>query len=337
MGVSPLHHLRASNEEIIDFCAAAIAASEAEPKAVSDGDGIGRVLSDPKYSGKIIKISTEAVVKAKWSMSLDEAANQAYAHYYATGPLRVPAVYRFFEDERESAPSCKYNYLVMEFIPGPTLAELDWQGQSSDDRRRITDQVTQALHALHAIPMPVASQPRPGPLGGGKPQGYLWSDNGSNVAFKSTSQLERWINRRIARRAPYLDDPSSYHDVELDLQHEVLVMCHMDLARRNIVCMPDGQLCLLDWAFAGFYPRGFELYTLFFCGPWDPEYYGPIRAALGTCGVEEERQVEWLGWAQCLAARGFANDPEWVMLQWLQAWLTVQGLSQGVCYLAVHR
>jgi thiamine kinase-like enzyme len=37
-----------------------------------------------------------------------------------------------------------------------------------------------------------------------------------------------------------------------------LVLCHLDIAPRNILWREDGSICFLDWASAGFYPRSFE-------------------------------------------------------------------------------
>jgi thiamine kinase-like enzyme len=37
-----------------------------------------------------------------------------------------------------------------------------------------------------------------------------------------------------------------------------LVLCHLDLASRNVVWLDDGSLGLLDWESAGFYPQFFE-------------------------------------------------------------------------------
>ena len=41
------------------------------------------------------------------------------------------------------------------------------------------------------------------------------------------------------------------------------MLCHLDIAPRNILWLEDGSLCLIDWASAGYYPRLFE-----FCAQW---------------------------------------------------------------------
>jgi len=48
---------------------------------------------------------------------------------------------------------------------------------------------------------------------------------------------------------------------ECDLK---LVLCHLDIAPRNILWLDedDGALCIVDWASAGYYPRIFEWCSL---------------------------------------------------------------------------
>ena len=45
----------------------------------------------------------------------------------------------------------------------------------------------------------------------------------------------------------------------ISLQEEKFVFCHLDTALKNMLYLPDGPICLLDWASAGYYPRYFEL------------------------------------------------------------------------------
>ncbi|OBT49687.1 hypothetical protein VE04_10270, partial [Pseudogymnoascus sp. 24MN13] len=37
-----------------------------------------------------------------------------------------------------------------------------------------------------------------------------------------------------------------------------LVLTHQDIAPRNIILDAEGKAWLIDWAYAGAYPRGFE-------------------------------------------------------------------------------
>lgn len=58
---------------------------------------------------------------------------------------------------------------------------------------------------------------------GSQPQGYLWGDYGVQASFESVHDLNVWLNRR-------------------------LVLCHMDLCRRNMILDSTGQYVLLTGA-----------------------------------------------------------------------------------------
>ena len=106
-----------------------------------------------------------------------------------------------------------------------------------------------AVHDNNSIPGPVGS--------GGKPlDGYLFGDDGTTVAISSVNDLNRWINKRL-----------KIIKKEMDLRPYPFTLCHLDFSRRNIKLTSDHNkktnsnysICLLDWGFAGFYPRCFEL------------------------------------------------------------------------------
>ena len=63
--------------------------------------------------------------------------------------------------------------------------------------------------------------------------------------------MERWLNFRL------LDTES-----KLALKEYPLVLCHLDLALRNIIWLEDGSICFVDWASAGFYSRLFKVCLL---------------------------------------------------------------------------
>ncbi|KIW11717.1 hypothetical protein PV08_11019 [Exophiala spinifera] len=64
--------------------------------------------------------------------------------------------------------------------------------------------------------------------------------------------MEKWFNSRLFE-----------HNPKLSLRNCKLVLCHLDIAPRNLLWQEDGSLCLLDWASAGYCPRLFE-----FCAQW---------------------------------------------------------------------
>ena len=106
----------------------------------------------------------------------------------------------------------------------------------------------------------------PGPVGGGKPHGYLWGDHGAKTVFNSVEELNTYMNKRLKLR-----------NDSIDLASHPLVLCHLDLCRRNIILKDDGEsLCLVDWGSAGFYPRFFEVAMISCMLPYDVPYEQPL-------------------------------------------------------------
>ncbi|KAF2765396.1 hypothetical protein EJ03DRAFT_339118 [Teratosphaeria nubilosa] len=62
--------------------------------------------------------------------------------------------------------------------------------------------------------------------------------------------LEKYLNSRLRSIAE-----------KLDLAKSDMVLCHLDVAPRNVV-LTGQKLWLLNWEAAGFYPRGFEYCAL---------------------------------------------------------------------------
>jgi thiamine kinase-like enzyme len=184
----------------------------------------------------VIKLSEEVVVKFGWNVTAEEANNQRKA-FDLLDPriVRIPQIYRYFtHNTQDGFPPT--GFIVMEYIQGKIL-------QSPN-----SDQIDQLAHILLYFST-IRSQ-HPGPLQGGISRGLLWEDSGK-PSFKTVHQMESWLNVR-------LPDVVS----KLALGKYPLVLCHLDLAPRNIIWLADGSVCLIDWASAGFYPRFFEVCLL---------------------------------------------------------------------------
>ncbi|TVY19750.1 hypothetical protein LARI1_G002452 [Lachnellula arida] len=184
----------------------------------------------------VVKLSEEVVVKFGCGVTAEEADNQKKAfELLDRNNVRVPQLYRFFtHDMRDGFPP--FGFIVMEYIHGEIC-------QSPDSNQ--IDKIAQILLYFSRI-----QGQHPGPLQRGISHGLLWEENGK-PAFKTVQQMESWLNVRLP-------------DVEakLALREYPLVLCHLDLAPRNIIWLPDGSVCLVDWASAGFYPRFFEVCLL---------------------------------------------------------------------------
>lgn len=191
----------------------------------------GNILS--QYGKRVIRISDHAVVKWGPDVTKEEAENQRIAYELLDKHIvRVPRVFRFFSDERD------WGYIVMEFIDGKVIDPLE-------DVAAI-QKVVSVLNYLATF-----RQATPGSLCGGFSRGLLFPDT-EDLVFDSLDEMEKWFNSRLLA-----------HNPKLTFQDCKLVLCHLDIAPRNILWQEDGSLCLIDWASAGYYPRLFE-----FCMQW---------------------------------------------------------------------
>lgn len=196
------------------------------PAAILDAIPLGG------YSNKVIPIPCQAVVKYGGGVKAEEFTNLQRA-YLLLDPsvVRVPRPYRFFQDG-------DIGYLVMEYMEGTIIEELT-------DPFHI-NQIGRALEHFSSF-----QSLQPGPLCGGISRGILWSE-GTTTEYPlcgSVENLEHWFNRRLE------------HDgLCLSFKECDFVLCHLDIAPRNMLWLPgDGtSLGIVDWASAGYYPRIFE-------------------------------------------------------------------------------
>lgn len=229
------------------------------------------LIGNHKQGAPVVKLSGDIAVKFGHGVKASEARTQEFARQNADPSIvHIPRVYRFFErdDPLWNSPT---GYLFMEYVPGPTLKELDLE-----TRTDIIPRVAQIVAHLGKI----QGGQVPGPVGGGYPQGYLWGEYGANATFTCISDLNDWLNKRLALR-----------DMSIDLGGYPLVLCHLDLCRRNMILKDDNTISLVDWGCAGLYPRFYEVTTFSCLSPYDEPYEDPLIEATTTLlGLTEEEK-----------------------------------------------
>jgi hypothetical protein len=104
----------------------------------------------------------------------------------------------------------------------------------------------------------MAAHQGPGPVGGGTTYGYLWSEHGTVRPLETVSDMETWLNTRLA----VVEQPMMSFERQ---QH--FTTRHMDLVRRSICILPDSRICFFNWEFAGFYPPIFKVQVPETCEP----------------------------------------------------------------------
>ncbi|KAL2825367.1 kinase-like domain-containing protein [Aspergillus cavernicola] len=176
-------------------------------------------------------------------------------------------VYRYFRWRRSTD---EYGYLFMEYVPGQNLQDLDIESLA-----KFVPRVVKIAESLGRI-----CGSTPGPVGGGIPLGYIYGDDGAKTRFKSVEEMNVYMNKRLA-----------YRNDTIDLSRHPLVLCHGDLCRRNIILREDGSLCLVDWGFAGYYPRFFEIVALKCTIPYDKLFEGALeREAEAAMDLADEER-----------------------------------------------
>lgn len=207
----------------------------------------GDIISHNENGAKVLQLSSRIAVKFGLCVNRQEAANQDQVFRSVDlQKLYVPGVLRFFEDNSLSDPLI-VNYLIMKFVEGINMAEI-----TAAEQTRFVGQIADAIRALYEMPLP--TDVSPGPVGGGMPRGHLWPDCGAENEFDSVRNLEHWLNTRLLSSKRF-----GYEAVKLfDLNAADIAMCHLDIVPRNLIVMPDGRICFVDWAYAGFFPLFFK-------------------------------------------------------------------------------
>jgi hypothetical protein len=220
----------------------------------------------------VTRIAQNAVVKWGSNVSVDEADMQDFVQRHANARiLKVPEVFRFFKTLNGYR---QYGYLVMEYVEGRHINEVP--------QNEMLPALCSAIRHLWSIPVP--SNLHPGPFSGGKPRGYVWSDNGSPRSFRTLAEMEAFINWCIGRATP---------TKKVAFTESSLVICHTDLAARNILSLTDGRICILDWEFAGIYPKCFEIYSLVARSSWEP-HDGAVLRELGFPNAFNDSEIQLL-------------------------------------------
>ncbi|KAF2229436.1 hypothetical protein EV356DRAFT_571117 [Viridothelium virens] len=248
-----------TNSEIIKFCSSV---------PLDDHKRLG--LRHSGAFSRVLRLSDDTVVKYGNDVTEVEARNQNFARCsLASSDVYVPSVLRFFTDQNTDIDKQK-GYLVMEYIHGKELEPALYP-------YAITI-LTRTLDVMSSI-----SGSRPGPCEGGARQGLLWSDEENE--FSSVAEMEGWFNRRL-----HVTCGSS-----VSLQKLPLILCHLDIAPRNIIPRQDGRICLLDWSSAGFYPQIFEACVQRILRPRDS--FHELVLDMYNFTSEEQQQIELI----CLA------------------------------------
>ncbi|ROV92461.1 hypothetical protein VSDG_06670 [Cytospora chrysosperma] len=206
----------------------------------------------------------EPVAHVKFSYlpeAMAEVKNQVYAYNAlkamppdTTKGILIPEIYRTFESDGRF-------FIVMEYIPGMTLKQVQEQHDWESRRVTIIDSIARAIKLLMSIPVPPGQ--KPGPVGGGRIRHPLFKDDVSFGEYSSVDELEKHLNKVSTLR--FKDSPT----VRLERD---LCFYYSDLYDGNFILTDTGDLCIIDFDQAGFLPLSFMSFALAE-SRWEPGFW----------------------------------------------------------------
>lgn len=158
-----------------------------------------------------------------------EFENQRYAATRLDPRIvRVPRVHRYFRRGRR-------DYILMDYIDG--VAKTAYQLEESHYAK-----LQEILTHFQTI-----TRDRPGPFEvNGTSYRCPFTDTGVELNG-DVETLENWTNKVLWKTG------------HVSFRTARFIFCHRDFAPRNTIWAPNGDVYLLDWLTAGFYPLSFEL------------------------------------------------------------------------------
>ncbi|KAI0320246.1 kinase-like domain-containing protein [Amylostereum chailletii] len=245
--------------------------------------------------GCIARIAHDTVVKRTTEFTVSSALTMQLVRRVTSIP--VPRCDRFI-DRHSDAADDGVAMLVMEYIEGSVLADV-WSDLSLWMKFRVGVTVWHYIYQLRSF----SRRHRPhrsGPLGDDEPcRGRYFPDVGAGP-FATYKEMTDWFNNRLLliRR---------FHKKALNTApfdgRSPLVLTHMDLHLRNLILGKDGQLWVIDWAEAGFYPEWFEGANM--------EEYAELRQYPASW----TRLIPWMaGRSDRPGQRPFVDDVRWALV-----------------------
>ncbi|KAJ5248451.1 hypothetical protein N7489_002218 [Penicillium chrysogenum] len=203
--------------------------------------------------------------------------------------IRAPRVHRSFQVEDDTQYFGTKGYIVMDFIPGQPLDKC-WADLTSNNQRQIAIQIAEMIKEMQSV---VILQP--GPPGGGPFRGRFFTDYSAGP-FKDSAGFQGWFNHKLDICKHVKQCPKDIPP----FQFTTFVLTHQDISPRNLILDQNGEVWLVDWAFAGAYPPAFESAALlaqqFFTG------FNEAVLSLIPRFPEEERQLDSIGYGLTTAA-----------------------------------
>ncbi|KAL1860728.1 hypothetical protein VTK73DRAFT_7207 [Phialemonium thermophilum] len=246
------------------------------------------VLKKERPGRRVVRVGKHYAVKYGATVSVTEGLSMLFAKDACD--IHIPKVYALYT--RISPSGHSIGYIVMEYMEGQTLQAV-WETLSDTAKADICAKLREIFDALRSIPSPgyfgcVGRQPleecmfwtRPddGKVERGLLNGPFNSEDQLNNAFV----LKYLYNSGIPAKAAFYRRafPRVFHG-------HPAVFTHGDFQRKNVIVQDNGELVLLDWESAGWYPSYWEYcLAMFACGNWNDDWSEYVARVLDEYPTE---------------------------------------------------
>jgi serine/threonine protein kinase len=233
-------------------------------QSYSDTDLAGHIHASPRLANSpSISLLSANLLAKRYRPDLVEDTVRVVELARQLG-IRVPHIKRVIEFNSNA-------YCIMERIGGSTLEEA-WAQLGWRTTIKLAMQLRQFIHLLRSVPSSTA-----GSVATGECRSFWLDDRYSLPARSSpeviTSFITFWVGFVSTRQAMKAAAQGSSHPQGyIPPTAKTFVFTHHDLAPRNLLLDSSGQLWLLDWDYAGWYPSYFEyasMQNFFIPQGWD--------------------------------------------------------------------
>ncbi|KAJ6444888.1 dipeptidyl aminopeptidase [Purpureocillium lavendulum] len=259
--------------------------------STADIDRLGEVLLE--YSGRrVVRFGSHFVVKYGLDVSLTEGENMLFVRRQIQA-VSTPEVFALFSVQDADGQQ-QVNYIVMGNVIGDRLDAI-WPSLGSPQKERIARQLRLQIDALRTLPSP-------GYFGciGRRPfeDSMFWTapesdrhDGTISGPFETESELNDAFIKKYLYNSGLEHKAAFYRRVlPVVLRGHGIVFTHGDFQRKNVILKEHGELVIVDWENAGWYPAYWEYaLAMFACGSWKDDWHEYLAQIL----TEYPNEYDW--------------------------------------------
>lgn len=215
-----------------------------------------RVIDGHHEAEKILKIAPDSVLKEHYDRDVAVQEFSIIELVRRCTSVMVPRCERVLEARHRIAGTT--SYVLQQYIPGRQIYEA-WPTLGCWTRFRVALTIRFYIYQLRRLSRRIGPPPFPGPLSDdGTPRictGRLFTEDDCAGPFSSYHDMSYWYDNRLLLVRRFRREGLNAAPFDDSVP---LVITHKDLHDANIIIGDDGNLWIIDWADAGWYPEWFE-------------------------------------------------------------------------------